>query len=293
MEWHRALRCLLPLLACYLAGCAPTPLRVVLVAGPNDHCGELPCHEYVEDVRLLAGCLAAPGGAGRRLKTSVYIGKRAPLGELRRTDALVVHSSADRKVGEWHALFPTYTGVDTFSATDQAYLRGVDREMKRGLGLLTLHYTNWVDHPGARAYFDDWLGGYFLRRQSKVKADRRLDKTTAVTTLEVATPAHPVVRGVSGWTAESEFYYDLHFAAPPDRRTPLLTAGLPLDAPAPQTVAWAWDRPGGARSVGFTGGHFHRNMYLDDYRTFLLNAILWAAGGEVPAAGFASDVPQP
>jgi type 1 glutamine amidotransferase len=50
-------------------------------------------------------------------------------------------------------------------------------------------------------------------------------------------------------------------------------------------MAWAFARPGGGRSFGFTGGHFHRNWANDDFRRLVVNAILWCAKEEVPEGG--------
>jgi hypothetical protein len=58
----------------------------------------------------------------------------------------------------------------------------------------------------------------------------------------------------------------------------------------PQSVAWAFERPDGGRGFGFTGGHFHKNWGDDNQRKVVLNAILWTAKAEVPAAGVPSAV---
>jgi putative membrane-bound dehydrogenase-like protein len=50
-------------------------------------------------------------------------------------------------------------------------------------------------------------------------------------------------------------------------------------------VAWAYERPDGGRSFGFTGGHYHWNWGNDDVRRLVTNAILWTAGAEIPPAG--------
>jgi len=44
-----------------------------------------------------------------------------------------------------------------------------------------------------------------------------------------------------------------------------------------ETVAWAWQRPSGGRSFGFTGGHFHENWKQERYYRMLTQAVLWAA----------------
>jgi hypothetical protein len=54
-----------------------------------------------------------------------------------------------------------------------------------------------------------------------------------------------------------------------------------------QSVCWAWERPGGGRSFGFSGGHFHQNWSREDYRRLLTQAVLWTV--EVPVPD--SDLP--
>ena len=55
-----------------------------------------------------------------------------------------------------------------------------------------------------------------------------------------------------------------------------------------QTMLWAVEREDGGRGIGFTGGHYHRNWALDDFRKLVLNAIVWVAGGDVPEGGVVS-----
>ena len=52
-----------------------------------------------------------------------------------------------------------------------------------------------------------------------------------------------------------------------------------------EVLAWAVERPDGGRGFGFTGGHFHKNWGNDDFRTLVLNAILWTAKLDVPSDG--------
>ena len=58
----------------------------------------------------------------------------------------------------------------------------------------------------------------------------------------------------------------------------------------PQHVAWAVERTGGGRGFGFTGGHFHKNWANDNFRKVVLNAVVWTAKGEIPAAGIQSSL---
>jgi hypothetical protein len=55
-------------------------------------------------------------------------------------------------------------------------------------------------------------------------------------------------------------------------------------------VAWAYERPAGGRGFGFTGAHYHRNWGDPNFRTLVLNALVWTAGGEVPTDGVQCDV---
>ena len=58
-----------------------------------------------------------------------------------------------------------------------------------------------------------------------------------------------------------------------------------------QHVAWAYERTGGGRGFGFTGGHVHMNWQHDDNRKLMLNAILWTANVEIPKEGVLSKTP--
>jgi hypothetical protein len=59
-----------------------------------------------------------------------------------------------------------------------------------------------------------------------------------------------------------------------------------------ETMMWAYERPGGGRGVGFTGGHTHRNWLDDNFRKVVLNALVWICHVEVPADGVASTVTE-
>jgi hypothetical protein len=128
--------------------------------------------------------------------------------------------------------------------------------------------------------------------------------------LEAApTASHPVARGVGPLRIKDEWYYHLRFRETAEIQ-PVLAAhpGAPTlgaDGPRsgnpavraalargePQVVAWTVESPDGRRGFGFTGGHYHGNWYNRDFRTLVLNGIVWAAGLPVPAEGVASPEP--
>jgi hypothetical protein len=42
-----------------------------------------------------------------------------------------------------------------------------------------------------------------------------------------------------------------------------------------ETVAWAYERPDGGRSFGFSGLHFHDNWARPEYQKLIVQATLW------------------
>lgn len=103
--------------------------------------------------------------------------------------------------------------------------------------------------------------------------------------------SHPVTRGAKPFEMEDQFDLNLRLR---DGITPLWQA-IPSGsadtgsgnaaAGKPQTLAWAFEHPGGARGVGVTGGQFQGSGSDENFRKLVLNAIVWTAGGEVPEAG--------
>ena len=57
-----------------------------------------------------------------------------------------------------------------------------------------------------------------------------------------------------------------------------------------EVLSWAVERPDGGRGFGFTGAHFHRNWGDPNFRTLVLNALLWVSHAEVPEGGVRSSV---
>jgi type 1 glutamine amidotransferase len=184
-------------------------------------------------------------------------------------------------------LFPTHNREDidaTYSETDAQFMEELDRRMEQGMGILVLHFSLIVQNPRSREYWLDWIGGYHLHGHSRLKVDR----TEAVP----AAPGHPILRGVRAWTTDHEYYFNQFFRENDKRRTPILTSMLPSDDPERHVIAWAVERDGGGRGFAFTGGHFHKNMSVEDYRRMILNAILWTARIPVPKEGVASSMSE-
>ena len=59
----------------------------------------------------------------------------------------------------------------------------------------------------------------------------------------------------------------------------------------PQVTAWAFQRPNGGRSFGFTGGHYHWNWGRPEILRLVSNAIVWTAHGAIPEGGLDIHAP--
>jgi hypothetical protein len=164
----------------------------------------------------------------------------------------------------------------------------------RGAGLMFFHYCVEPGAEAGRKEMLDWIGGYFETHYS-VNPHWDADFTSL--------PTHPITRGVKPFKVRDEWYYNMRFRDGMKGVTPILTAipgpdtltrpdgphsGNPdvrAKAGKPTVVMWAYERPGGGRGVGFTGGHFHMNFADENFRKVALNALLWSAKVEVPKTG--------
>ena len=167
------------------------------------------------------------------------------------------------------------------------HLRKFEDLVQRGVGVVALHYCVEVpkDSPGAAAMLSA-IGGYFETWWS-VNPHWLAHYTNL--------PDHPIARGVEPFSLEDEWYFNMRFI---DKGvTPILSAKAPLatmergngphsgndsvrqliEEGVPQTTAWAYERPGGGRGFGYTGGHYHANWNNSAARELVLNAIEWVA----------------
>ncbi|QDU26510.1 Trehalose utilization [Anatilimnocola aggregata] len=89
------------------------------------------------------------------------------------------------------------------------------------------------------------------------------------------TPAadHPATAGLTKpFTIKEEFYYALKRDPGNKDLIPLLTARIDDND---EMVSWAWTRPDGGRSFGFSGLHYHNNWQRPEYQSFLAQGVLW------------------
>jgi type 1 glutamine amidotransferase len=257
------------------------PRKVVLIAGPKSH-GPVGngVHDYGWSVRLLKGMLDR-SNVKDRLKVETHLdGWPADPKATEDADTIVVIS--DGRDGD------QYREAEHLASPER--VAQVDRLMKRGCGLVTIHFSNFAPDKYADQVLD-WTGGFF-----DWEADGKRQWYSAITTLndaevKLAAPQHPVSRGVRpSFRMKEEFYYNLRFNPAAGAVTPLLMVPeLKGREPDGRVVAWARERTaGGGRGFGTTCGHFYDNWRNDDFRRLVLNAIVWTAHAEVPEGGVES-----
>ena len=181
-------------------------------------------------------------------------------------------------------------------------LKEFDALMKKGIGVIMIHWATEAVSGAPGNKFLEWMGGFCDLNWSVNPHWKPNFKPRK----------HPIWNGVQPFSVDDEWYFHMRFVKDQTGLTPILT-----DLPPPETlkrpdglrsgnpavrkavangesqhVAWAYQRPTGGRGFGFTGGHHHISWQDDNYRKIMLNAILWTAGMEVPKQGVDSSTPD-
>lgn len=268
------------ILACGSAATALADKQIVLVAGvPSHGKGE---HEFRAGALLLADALNRIPGYHALVASN---GWPADPGILNAADAILLFAD----------------GGDGHPAIRPERLRLLDTLAAKGVGIGAAHYGVEVPKGDPGQAMLRWTGGYFETFWS-VNPTWKANFTTF--------PVHPITRGVKPFSINDEWYFHMRFVPEMKGVTPVLSAKAPAETmdrgdgphsgnPAvreavrkgePQVLMWAYDRPGGGRGFGFTGGHFHNNWSEPSFRKVVLNGLVWIAGGEVPPDGIPSTV---
>ncbi len=181
-------------------------------------------------------------------------------------------------------------------------LDSFDKLMKKGIGVVMIHWATEAEKGKAGNKFLEWMGGFCDLHWSVNPHWKPEFKTF---------PKHPIANGVKPFSVHDEWYYHMRFVKGMKGVTPILSALPPASTlkrpdgarsgnPAvrkavaegkKQHVAWAYQRKDGGRGFGFTGAHNHVSWKDDNYRKVVLNAILWTAKVKVPKDGCPSKKP--
>jgi type 1 glutamine amidotransferase len=254
------------------SGKAKQTRRILLIGqSPDGH--PWATHEYMAGQQILAKLLSQVNGVQTILVNADEPWKAGP--ELiDGADAVVIFVSQGAK---WLHESPTR-------------LAAMKKLAARGGGFMALHWGMGTQDAKNITEFVKLVGGCHGGPDRKYKV---VDVKATV-----ATPKHPIMRGVSSFEIHEEFYYRLKFPQPKNSITPLLR--VPIDGET-HTVAWAWNRPDGGRSFGFSGLHFHINWNQPQYRRMIGQAALWILkvdpqkdlSFEAPAKLIATPRPKP
>lgn len=165
-----------------------------------------------------------------------------------------------------------FDGAEKHQAVTKGRAAQVDELVKKGAGLVQLHQT--ADYPDAfTTKAMAWAGGAWKKGMGK--------RAHWVETFKEF-PSHPIFNGVDSFAIDDGWLWNIKFVDGMKGVTPLLRTVDPKKKDDPKAdaaiVAWAYERPGGGKSVTFTGGHLHKSLEDANYRRFLTNAILWSAG---------------
>ncbi|MBX3254576.1 MAG: ThuA domain-containing protein [Chitinophagaceae bacterium] len=160
----------------------------------------------------------------------------------------------------------------------------IEKQMKRGCGLITFHFANFAPDQYADQVLD-WTGGYFDWQDETGKRSWYSSIKTLEAEVQPAS-VHTVLNGVKPFLLKEEFYYNMRFREDDPGWSAVLRVPM-LDSAYKngKTVAWAVERKNGSRGFATTMGHFYSNWQVAGFRKAILNGIVWAAGIKLPAGG--------
>jgi type 1 glutamine amidotransferase len=260
--------------------------RIVLIAGKPSHPPGM--HEFRAGCLLFQKALASVPG----VTVQVYDGgwpSRLVNGTRVDDDSAFENASAVLIYADGGVGHPAIQGNR---------LQVVDALAARGVGLGFAHYALEVPAGPAGEAMHRWLGGFY---------EDHFSVNPMWTPTFDRLPDHPIMRGVAPFATRDEWYFNMRWtsdrsaatritsllvATPSDvvRKGPYVYPAGPYDhivadSGKAETMMWVYERPGGGRSFGFTGGHTHANWGDPGQRKAVLNALLWIAKVEVPPGG--------
>ena len=247
------------------AAAEPGKAKIVFLAGPDSHGPG--AHEHKAGSELLSAALRERDAAYETV--NIYGGWPEDESVFADADALVMYCDG----GKRHLI--------------NEHLASFNRMVTAGVGVVALHYC--VEVPKGSPSADAMLtaiGGYF-------ETDWSVNPHWEANFISL--PEHPITAGISPFTMLDEWYFNMRFSQ--QGVTDILSAVAPASTMErrngphsgndavrklvadgiPQVTAWGYDRPGGGRGFGYTGGHFHKNWQDDNARNLVLNAIEWVA----------------
>lgn len=245
---------------------SPDSRKRVLLLGQSPDGHPPSTHEYMAGVKLLADCLK-------------------PVSDI---ETVIVR--ADDPWSEGPELIAEADGVVLFLSEGAKWIQSDPRRMQAMVKLAERQGGLVVLHWGMGTRDAEFIEGFVNLFGGCHGGPDRKYQVLANAQVNIVDAKHPVVRGVKPFRLlREEFYYRLKFAKPESTITSLLQTEIEGN---PETVCWAWQRPDGGRSFGFSGGHFHANWERLQYRRLMAQAVLWTVNLPIPENGLAVDLPK-
>jgi len=243
------------------AACAEAPKEVLLLGAKRDH--PKGRHQYMAGLRVLAKCLEGVPDVKTHVIAADEPWTQGP-DLLKKADCIVLY------LGQ---------GAKFIQASPQR-LAAIQDLARRGGGIVALHWAAGTQDAKYIEPFRGLVGGCHGgpdRRYVVMEGD-----------LRVADRGHSVTQGVADLRVSDEFYFRLKFAKQ-GKLQPILQ--VPIEGNL-ETVAWAYERPDGGRSFGFTGADRHENWRLVAYRRLAAQGVLWTLRLPVPRGGLPAEVSE-
>lgn len=147
---------------------------------------------------------------------------------------------------------------------------------KRGGGLAGLHWAIGTGDAAPIPAFLKLFGGCHGGPDRKYK----------VVEAQAEPADHPIATGIKPFAIKDEFYYKLKMA---EGVKPVLR--VPIDGEK-ETVAFAFERPDGGRSFGYSALHFHDTWKHPEVRRLVAQSVLWSLKLPIPKDGLPVDVKE-
>lgn len=227
----------------------PAKAKVLLIGKQPDH--PYGSHMYLHTCRMLAEGVRLNG-----LEGVVSEGWPKDPAVLKDVKTIVVYTSPAAEI-----------------LLDGEHRDEVDKVMKKGTGLVTIHWASTVKKENFDRLGERWmsyLGGTWISN---------VGLSTDTSELKQLAPKHPVCRGWSAYELHDEYYLNPKLTKDAQPILQVTTKGQDV------IVGWAYERPGGGRAYGTTLGHYYRNFEREPFRRAILNAILWTAHVDVLEGG--------
>jgi hypothetical protein len=241
--------------------CAEPPKQVLLLGAKRDHPPGR--HQYLAGLRVISKCLEGIP----QIKTEIVAADEPwPQGPelLKKADAVVLYLGQGAR---WLQTSPERKAA-------------MEALARRGGGIVAFHSGIMSKDPQYIEAFRDLVGGCHGgpdRRYVVMEGDVR-----------VADRQHPISQGVADLRISDEFYFKLKFATQGTIQ-PILQ--VPIEGNL-ETVAWAYQRPDGGRSFGFSGMDPQENWRQVAYRRLAAQAVLWTLKLPVPEGGLPAKVSE-